>query len=265
MTARIGDLRALCEAASTLYHRLVLVVGPARSGKTRLLQATAADAGWPLINLNQRVSELLLELTQRQRALRVPRLVGDVLAETGDSVVLVDNLELLFSTDLAQDPLRLLQGLARNRTVVASWPGVIVGRQLTYAEPMAVTWGRRAGVSNGGGLATSIGPGDGRRRRPGPRRSAMSHLHLDGSTVTSLAPGGNREQSPGPFGAAFERHYRIGELAEMWKLGRETVRLLVKDEDGVIKVRLGRKKAQTAYSVPESVAKRIHTRLLNSR
>jgi hypothetical protein len=93
----------------------------------------------------------------------------------------------------------------------------------------------------------------------------MSHLHLDGSTVTSLEPGGSREQSPGPFGAAFERHYRIGELAEMWKLGRETVRLLVKDEDGVIKVRLGRKKAQTVYSVPESVAKRIHTRLLNSR
>ena len=66
-------------------------------------------------------------------------------------------------------------------------------------------------------------------------------------------------------GPAFERHYRIGELAEMWKLGRETVRLLIKDEVGVIKIRLGRKKVQTAYSVPESVARRIHTRLLNSR
>ena len=65
--------------------------------------------------------------------------------------------------------------------------------------------------------------------------------------------------------AAFERHYRIGELAEMWKLGRETVRLLVKDEQGVIKIRLGRRKAHTIYSVPESVAVRIHTRLLNSR
>jgi hypothetical protein len=64
---------------------------------------------------------------------------------------------------------------------------------------------------------------------------------------------------------AFERHYRIGELAEMWKLGRETVRLLVKDESGVIRIRLGRKRAHTIYSVPESVAVRIHTRLLNSR
>lgn len=62
-----------------------------------------------------------------------------------------------------------------------------------------------------------------------------------------------------------ERHYRIGELAEMWKLGRETVRLLVKDEEGVIRIRLGRKKAHTAYSVPESVAVRIYTRLQNTR
>jgi hypothetical protein len=63
----------------------------------------------------------------------------------------------------------------------------------------------------------------------------------------------------------FERHYRISERAEMWSLGRETVRLLVKDEPGVIRIRLGRKKAHTIYSEPESVAERIHTRLLNSR
>jgi hypothetical protein len=64
---------------------------------------------------------------------------------------------------------------------------------------------------------------------------------------------------------AFGRHYRIAQLAQMWNLGRETVRLLVKDEQGVIKVRRGRKKTHTIYSVPESVAVRIHTRLLSSR
>jgi hypothetical protein len=64
---------------------------------------------------------------------------------------------------------------------------------------------------------------------------------------------------------AFERHYRVGELAELWNLGRETVRKLVKDEPGVIKIRMGLRKAHTIYSVPESVAQRIHTRLLNSR
>jgi hypothetical protein len=72
-------------------------------------------------------------------------------------------------------------------------------------------------------------------------------------------------ESSAPEDPTFEPHYRIGELAEMWQLGRKTVRLLLKDERGVIKIRLGRKKAHTIFSVPESVAVGIHTRLLNSR
>jgi len=60
----------------------------------------------------------------------------------------------------------------------------------------------------------------------------------------------------------FEAHYSIGELARQWKLGRETIRLLVKDEPGVLKIRMGRRKALTRYSIPESVARRVHTRLL---
>jgi hypothetical protein len=64
--------------------------------------------------------------------------------------------------------------------------------------------------------------------------------------------------------SAFERHYRVGELAEIWGLGRETVRLLVKDEPGVMKLRCGRKRRQTTYAVPESVVVRIHTRLVHA-
>ena len=91
------------------------------------------------------------------------------------------------------------------------------------------------------------------------------HRHFGENDVTNTEPL-TRGRAPGsPQAAAFGRHYRIGELADLWKLGRETVRLLVKDEPGVIKVRLGRKRAHTVYSVPESVALRIHTRLLNSR
>src|SRR5215471_8104029 len=48
----------------------------------------------------------------------------------------------------------------------------------------------------------------------------------------------------------FEMHYSIADLAKQWRLGRETVRLLVKDEPGVLKIQLGRRKALTRYSVP---------------
>lgn len=63
--------------------------------------------------------------------------------------------------------------------------------------------------------------------------------------------------------STFEAHYTIGDLASQWRLGRETVRLLVKDEPGVLKIRMGPRRAMTRYSVPESVARRVHTRLFH--
>ena len=59
----------------------------------------------------------------------------------------------------------------------------------------------------------------------------------------------------------FERHYRIGELCVLWGIGRETLRKILLDEPGVVKIRLGRRKSHTTYSIPASVAERIHTRL----
>jgi hypothetical protein len=55
----------------------------------------------------------------------------------------------------------------------------------------------------------------------------------------------------------FERHFRISDLAKQWSLGRETVRKLVKDDPGVLKLRISGKKTSTTYSVPESAARRI--------
>lgn len=73
----------------------------------------------------------------------------------------------------------------------------------------------------------------------------------------------DRPDSIGGRDTTFEPHMSLKELALAWGLGRETVRKLVQNEPGVLKVRLGRKKSHTRYSIPESVARRIHTRLLN--
>jgi hypothetical protein len=121
--------------AGALYHRLVLAVGPARTGKTGALMELASAKGWPRINVNLRLAERLLDLTQKQRAVRVTGLLDDIVKAAASEVVLLDNIEMLFAVELAQDPLRLLQGLSRNRTIVASWPGSFDGRTLTYAEP----------------------------------------------------------------------------------------------------------------------------------
>jgi hypothetical protein len=123
-----------------LYHRLLLVAAPSGAGKTPALREVAASTGYPLINVNLELSRLLLDLTARQRCLQVPTLLDDIVqARPGEGVIL-DNIEILFDVQLKQDPLRCLQGLSRNRTLVVAWTGTCAAGNghhpmLTYAEP----------------------------------------------------------------------------------------------------------------------------------
>jgi hypothetical protein len=77
----------------------------------------------------------MLELTQRQRQLQVSRLLRDIVRTAHEQAVLLDNLEMLFDVSLKLDPLRCLQDVARERTVVAAWNGAITVGYLTYATP----------------------------------------------------------------------------------------------------------------------------------
>ena len=119
---------------SGLYYQLILVVGPPRTGKTTVLHHLADQQSWPLININLSLSERLLAFTSQQRALGAPQLLDDLVREHAGDVLLLDNTEVLFSPELQQDPLRLLQRLARNRTVIASWAGEYRNGKLIYAD-----------------------------------------------------------------------------------------------------------------------------------
>jgi hypothetical protein len=121
--------------AAELYHRLVMLVAPAGSGKTAALQDVHERTMAPLVNVNLELSRRMLDLTERQRALQLPRLLAEIVGASAADVVLLDNVEVLFDVSLKQDPLRLLQGLSRNKTVVAAWSGSIDGKHMVYATP----------------------------------------------------------------------------------------------------------------------------------
>ena len=123
------------DQAAELYHRLVMLVAPAGSGKTAALQDVHARTAAPLVNVNLELSRRMLDLTERQRALQLPRLLAEIVGISAADVVLLDNVEVLFDVSLKQDPLRLLQGLSRNKTVVAAWSGSIDGEHMVYATP----------------------------------------------------------------------------------------------------------------------------------
>jgi len=123
------------DQAAELYHRLILIVAPAGSGKTSALQDLHERLGLPLVNVNLELSRQMLDLTERQRALQLPRLLLTIINEVSGDLVLLDNIEILFDVSLKQDPLRLLQWLSRNKTIVAAWNGLIDYKNLIYATP----------------------------------------------------------------------------------------------------------------------------------
>lgn len=121
--------------ATELYHRLVMLVAPAGAGKTNALRDVHKSIAVPLVNINLELSRRMLDLTERKRVLQLPRLLSEIVNASKAEVVLLDNIEILFDVALKQDPLRLLQSLSRNKTVVVSWGGAIDKEHMVYATP----------------------------------------------------------------------------------------------------------------------------------
>jgi len=131
------QLLGVCE----LYSRLLLIVGLAGSGKTASLREFAAAGAQPIINIGEELSRALLDLNERQRILQLPKLLDQIVSLHKEQLLILDNTEILFATTLHQDPLRLLQGLSRNRTIVASWFGAHNGA--TTNSPFAAIFCQR--------------------------------------------------------------------------------------------------------------------------
>jgi len=135
MSAQLMRLVEAVNQAASQYFRLVIVAGVPGSGKTAMANSLASAQGYPVINVNLELSKRLLDLTRVQRSRQVERLLKEVIAGVPGDVVILDNIELLFDTALELEPLRLLQGASRNRTIVATWNGSFNNNTLVYAEP----------------------------------------------------------------------------------------------------------------------------------
>ncbi len=121
--------------AYELYHRLVIVAGPSDTGKTVSLKAIHQEYNFPLINVGLALSLQMLELTQKLRTFQAARLLEHLLDETSEDIVLLDNIEILFDTTLKLNPLNVLRKISRDKTIAATWNGMIEDGYLIYAAP----------------------------------------------------------------------------------------------------------------------------------
>ena len=130
----IDELQRKISDTASLNSKLILLIGPPRSGKTALLGQLSDRMKAQVLNVGLALGRDLLALPRTRRHLQVSELFK-ALADTATSqgLLLVDNIELLFDRTLRVGALNLLRSQARVRPVVAVWPGDLRENRLSYA------------------------------------------------------------------------------------------------------------------------------------
>lgn len=130
----IEKLEKLVDDITNLNSKLVLLIGPPRSGKTALLAQLSERRDAPVLNVGAELGRQLLAVPSTRRHLQAADLMKDLTDETArQGLLLLDNIELLFDRTLQLNPLDLLKRHAHARRVIAVWPGELRERRLSYA------------------------------------------------------------------------------------------------------------------------------------
>ena len=120
--------------ATSGRHRLILVVGEVRSGKTAFLRGIAAAYEMQFLSLGESLGIRLLETAPRIRPLMIEEFVRQLI-DGRPSGVCLDNTDILFDPTLRCDPLRLASGISQNTFVLYSLMGRIEGSRFVRGHP----------------------------------------------------------------------------------------------------------------------------------
>lgn len=131
----IEKLDRLVEDISSLNSKLVLLIGPPRSGKSSLLLQLAERRQARVLSVSGILGRQMLMVPSTQRHLQTTDLLKELTDEfASQGLLLADNIELLFDRTLQLSPLDLLRRLAHARRVIAVWPGELREDRLSYAR-----------------------------------------------------------------------------------------------------------------------------------
>ena len=131
----LATLERLIGEIGDLNSKLILLVGPGRSGKTQLLRQLGIKFNIEPLNVGLELGHRLATTPNNKRGFSAGELLREIAdKERTEDPLLLDNLELLFEPGLQINPLDLVRRLAHSKRVVAVWPGELRGDRLVYAD-----------------------------------------------------------------------------------------------------------------------------------
>lgn len=133
MSGTLKVLECLREVENT-QNKLVLIVGKAGTGKSKILRELADSKGCRYLDCKFLVTDELIELIPRLRQQQASVIMGEVLQGFSTKTFLLDGIELLFRPVLCLEPLALLKQLSRKYSLVVAWPGEFEDGNLLFKD-----------------------------------------------------------------------------------------------------------------------------------
>ncbi|WP_043359370.1 BREX-3 system P-loop-containing protein BrxF [Methyloversatilis universalis] len=131
----LARLERLIGEIGDLNSKLILLVGPSRSGKTQLLRQLGTKLNIEPLNVGLELGRRLAATPNNKRSFSAGELLREIAdKERTEDPLMLDNIELLFEPGLQINPLDLVRRLAHSKRVVAVWPGELRGDRLVYAD-----------------------------------------------------------------------------------------------------------------------------------
>lgn len=113
---------------------LCIIAGGTRDERAAVVEMVANTVGRPVTLVSLELAKRLLDIPLPRRPLAAVKILADLVRSGDGGTSLLDDLEFSFAPSLRLDPLQALRGAARNREVVATWPGTVRDRHLVYAR-----------------------------------------------------------------------------------------------------------------------------------
>lgn len=128
----LTEVKVALDRADYQSYKLILVTIP--EDFRREIEVEILNNSIGFVNLSKELARKLVSLSIRERVRRLEAEVDKIANDCGSSVWLT-KLDVLFEPALDNDPMRLLKGIAKSKTVVAIWPGEITETSVVYSKP----------------------------------------------------------------------------------------------------------------------------------
>lgn len=126
-------LETLLEQNRDNYYKMLVIIDNAR--QYEMITEVLQPQGWQAFNVTDQILELMEGILERERRLRIGRIIKEWFWELPDKVILYDT-NILYSPELGRlNPIGAFKYKSREKEIIVIVNGQIYGERIRYSEP----------------------------------------------------------------------------------------------------------------------------------